>query len=882
MNASVTKIVYRLGDSGTEADLEEAGGKAASLSRLVQEGFLVPEGFFVSARAYRRATEGLGQAIREALASGDTQASSQRIGGLILGAGIPSAAAAEIRAAYRALLAPHTEASSQSVAVRSSATAEDLPELSFAGQQDTYLDVSGEEAVLEAVLRCWASLWTPRAIDYRRRAGLEGELPSMAVIVQAMVRAESAGVMFTADPVGGSRSRLVVEAVRGLGDALVSGRAMPEHFAVDFEGGGERLIEGGASEGPSRAEPVLAGDEILELARLGKSVEGRFGRPQDIEWARAEGRFFLLQSRPITSLYPLPEDGRPCSWLYSFGAWQGYLEPFTPLGREMMLGVVVGAGKLFGLELELETQLAFREAGERIWVELGRLLEWKPGRAFVSLFLGSIDPAGAAILECLETQGLLPEARKGLPKKALLGLLRFFPKVGRRVMGNLARPAAGRARLERRIEETVAGVRAELAAAKEGPALARAIRTLAERIGPGILPELLGGMVSSQVPFQNLLRVAPAEARDGYAARDEVFELTRSLPHNVTTEMDLALWAAAQAIRADRASLEACRGLGAAELARNWLEGSLPPAAQGALGDFMKRYGFRGTGEIDIGRPRWREEPEAIAGALLSYLAKGGEEDSPEAQFRRGAERAEIAAARVAEAMRKAKGAAAGRFAAFLAKRVRELGGLRESPKFGIVRILGELRAALLAEGARLAAAGRLERASDVFYLRTTELEAPEAPDYRALVAERRESYEREARRRRVPRLVAGDGRAWFDPPSKFEGESPDTLRGSPVSPGVAEGRARVVFDPAKAALESGDILVCPGTDPAWTPLFLAAGALVTEVGGAMTHGSVVAREYGIPAVVGVSRATERIPEGARIRVDGASGLVIILPGPEA
>jgi pyruvate,water dikinase len=535
-----------------------------------------------------------------------------------------------------------------------------------------------------------------------------------------------------------------------------------------------------------------------------------------------------------------------------------------------MLGVVAGAARLFGLKVDTETQGAFREAGERLWVELGPLFGRKAGRTFMAVFLGSIDPSAAAIVEALEAEGALPSAQDGLPLEARLGLARFAPKVGVRVMRNLARPAAGRERLSRAIDRGAREAAALLSGAGGGAEVAAAMRGLAEELAPSILPVLLGGIVSSQVPFQVLLRLA-REA----GAEDEALELTRGLSHNVTTEMDLALWDAAEAIRSDPLTLEACARLDARGFSGAYRAGELPKAAQEAFGSFIERYGFRGAGEIDIGMPRWREDPAAVAGALLSYLSIDAEA-SPRAIFEKGARRAAEAARRVEEAIRKAQGPLKGRLARFLAGRLRELGGLRESPKYGIMRILGQLRSSLLAEGARLAQAGRIEEAEDIFFLRGSEIAGSGSLELKRLVEERKASREREMRRVRVPRLLAGDGRAWYDAPSSAE-EGSRSLRGSPVSPGVAEGRARVVFDPAKAALEKGDILVCRATDPAWTPLFLAAAALVTEVGGQMTHGSVVAREYGIPAVVGVADATARIADLSRIRVDGAAGLVFIL-----
>jgi phosphohistidine swiveling domain-containing protein len=385
-------------------------------------------------------------------------------------------------------------------------------------------------------------------------------------------------------------------------------------------------------------------------------------------------------------------------------------------------------------------------------------------------------------------------------------------------------------------------------------------------MAPLLLPELLGGMVSSQVPFQLLKRLAAGLP----GGADEVLELTRGLPHNVTTEMDLELWRVALAIRADPASLAACRAAGPEGLARRMLAGSLPGPAAAAVSA-----------------------------------------SSPEAVFARGAQRAAAAADRIVNAMRETKGPAAAALARFLAGRVRELSGLRESPKFGIIRVMSALRAAVLARGTILAAEGVLERADDLFFLKLDEIASlssrvPGAASLAgrgsgtgqtpargpaegsaataavtaalaAAIAAARAARTRETRRRRLPRLIAGGGESYYDPPLDPGLAGGRVHKGSPVSPGVAEGRARIVHDPGKASLEPGDILVCRGTDPAWTPLFMVAGGLVTEVGGEMTHGSVVAREYGIPAVVGVASATMVIPEGARVRIDGSSGLVLVL-----
>jgi pyruvate,water dikinase len=358
-----------------------------------------------------------------------------------------------------------------------------------------------------------------------------------------------------------------------------------------------------------------------------------------------------------------------------------------------------------------------------------------------------------------------------------------------------------------------------------------------------------------------------------------VLEVTRALPQNVTTEMDLALWKIASEIRADAESVDAFRSLDAPTLARHYLGGTLPSAAQTAIARFMERYGMRGTGEIDFGQPRWREDPAPIMHTLQSYL-NIDEASAPDALFAKGEQAASNAIERIAAKARKQSGGRLKeKMARGAARRVRLLMGARESPKFFAIRTMGIARKALLEVGEEFAEAGTIGRAEDLVFLKLDELEAlakNESRDWKALIAERRATYERELRRRQVPRILVSDGRAFHEGLGS-ETDSAEIITGSPVSPGVAEGNVHIIFDPSGAQLVPGEILVCPGTDPAWTPLFMAAGGLITEVGGMMTHGSVVAREYGIPAVVGVHQATTRLKNGQRIRIDGTTGKIVIL-----
>jgi pyruvate,water dikinase len=359
-------------------------------------------------------------------------------------------------------------------------------------------------------------------------------------------------------------------------------------------------------------------------------------------------------------------------------------------------------------------------------------------------------------------------------------------------------------------------------------------------------------------------------------------EIARGMPDNVTTEMDLALWRCSQRLRNDPESARIFENSSAEELATKFLSNSLPPLAQEIVAEFLEAYGARGLGEIDFGRVRWGEDPTHVMQVLQSYLTIDDPELAPDVVFKRGAQAAEEAAEYLVEAVRKLPGGRIkARLVRFAIGRYRSVGGMREAPKFFAIRMMGIARQGLLKSSQEFAEAGLLDQPDDLFFLYIRELDeiaqkAEFPPDIRARIAERRALRQREMLRKQIPRVLLSDGTAFYEGVSAPEGET-DAIIGDPVSPGIVEGDVRVVLNPHETQLEPGEILVCPGTDPAWTPLFLAAGGLVMEVGGMMTHGSVVAREYGIPAVVGVHKATERLETGQRIRVNGSNGQITVI-----
>lgn len=886
----------------SSASLARVGGKGANLARLARAGFAVPPGFLITTAAYQHFVQAhaLAQPIADALAAlGDARdssaldAASQAIGAAFTAAPLPPELAQSIVAAWRALNAP-------AVAVRSSATAEDLPDHSFAGQQDTYLNVVGEDELLRAVVACFASLWTARAIGYRARNGVDHSEVALAVVVQAMVQSETSGVLFTANPLTGRRDETVINATWGLGEALVAGQVEPDQYVVETAtgailtrtqgakavairsraGGGVERVEGG--DGAPRWS--LTDTQVRELVRLGDAVVAAYGgAPQDLEWARADGKLYLLQARPITSLFPLPPGlpADPPALLFSFGAVQGMQDPMTPLGQEAFRTFSAAFARLWGFDFAPGQVPAIHFAAERMWIRFDALLRNKATRrAWMTVF--PLIEAGARddFLALANEAGHVPT--RAAPTPETLRRLRHFIswlELPQRLAATAREPERTRKKTFDVLDDHIARLQREAGEAKTLTERVAFVRRADANFAAIFLP-VLPNVVVAMASYFNLARLA----RRAGVPETTSLALLRGLPHNVTTEMDLALWQVARTIQNDPAARATVESGDAAALAQQWLARSLPAVAQAELDAFLGRYGVRGLAEIDMGRARWVDNPTQVLQMVQNYLLIDDPTQAPDAVFARSAQAAEEARREVVAAIHAKSGPAAARLADALAVRTRALVGLRELPKFTVIRIMGVLRGALFTSFRELAAAGVLEAAADGVFLTLDELlalDAGYAIDWKALVRARKELYAREQRRTLVPRLMAGDGRVFYGGVAAPAGaeDVEGTLHGSPVSPGTVEGTVHVVFDPHGARLEPGEILVCPGTDPAWTPLFLTAGGLVMEVGGLMTHGSVVAREYGIPAVVGVARATQRLQTGMRIRVDGASGLIQLLDG---
>ena len=882
-------LVLPFGDL-SRASLPVAGGKAASLGEMTRAGFPVPPGFCVTTAAYQLAAgqSGLAAVLKELEGVPGTElaalsALAEKARAALRGAEVPEAVRAACTAAYRAIAGPGMDAP---VAVRSSATAEDLPDASFAGQHETLLNVVGEKALLDAVRECWSSLFTERAVVYRAQRNIHHGSVFLAVAVQRMVDAAVAGVMFTANPITGRRTEVVVDASPGLGEAIVSGAVNPDHFVLAREG--RRVVERRLGDKALRIESVPGGGtrqvrsaggaaeacvtdaELAALCELGEKAEAHYGSPQDLEWALdRQRRPLLLQSRPITTLYPLEKREGPVTAYFSVNVAQGVFGPFTPMGIQAFKLLGTSVATLLGMPPAdpLKGPSPMYVAGERLWFDMSTPLRTNLGRTLAQFAVARMEartlPVVKALLE--DPRFSVRPASRGAIAGAVARIV-FRAKAPVTLLRGLISPSRARAVAQRTIAEQLrqGDVPAGATPAEKLDALVRMLTTVAPLMMGRVMPAALIGMGGIAVSRRLL---------GPLASRAEIDGALRALPHNPTTEMDLELWGVADEIArsGDSEARLVFRDHRPAELARRYQARALPKVVLETMDRFLAKYGARAVAEIDLGVARWREDPTHLLGSVANYLVLREQPGAvpPDEQFRRASREAETTVAALVDRAERA-GEWKGTLVKFALSRVRELAGLRELIKFAFVQVLARGRALVLDVGAALVKGGRLDAAEDAVFLDVKELRRSLAgEDLRALVKERKAARAREQGRRHIPRVMLSDG---TDVEATLP--RPEGLVGTAASAGTVTAVARVVMDPVGAKLEPGEILVAPSTDPGWTPLFLTAAGLVMEMGGAMSHGAVVAREYGIPAVVGVANATTAIQTGQKITVDGGAGVV--------
>ncbi|ACT91907.1 rifamycin-inactivating phosphotransferase [Dyadobacter fermentans] len=844
-----------------------AGGKGANLAALARiDGIRVPDGFCITTPAFDRIVQQASiAALLDELAK--------------LGTGDGAAIArvsAEIRACIEATAVPadiyeaiasHVRAlgAGDAWAVRSSATAEDLPGASFAGQQDSYLNVSGVNSIVKHVSKCWASLFTERAVTYRIRNGFDHRAVSLAVVVQKMVFPEASGILFTADPVTSHRKVISIDAGFGLGEALVSGLVNADHYQVrggeviDKKIGSKNLAVYTAATGgtehcdvpPGQQEQqVLTDGQILELEQIGRSIEAHFGQPQDIEWCLSGNEFYIVQSRPITTLFPVPAVADADNHIYvSVGHQQMMTDAMRPLGLSVWL---------------LSAARRMETAGGRLFVDVTQDIASPAGRNLLINVLGKSDPlvrdAMTTILEREEFASKYnPEtspAGDGKPHWDYQAIQDFDSAV---VAELIHRAEASIAELKRDIDalsgtELIDFILADLEKAKARVSDPQSFQVI-----------MTGFNAASWINEQMAAWLGEKNVADA---------LSQSVPHNVTSEMGLALLDVADVIRPFPEVIEYLQKNAGDDFLEKMATLNGGTQAREAIQQFLDRYGMRCAGEIDITQTRWAEKPAILIPMILGNI-KNQEPGAGKRKFEQGMEQAKRKEEELLGRLRQLpEGGQKVAETKRMIDLLRNLAGYREYPKYNMVSRYFVYKQALLREAQRLVQERVIDHEEDIYFLDFHEIRnviASNRVDF-GQIAARKDAYEL-YRKLSPPRVMTSEGEIIT---AKYNRNNlpADALAGLPVSAGVVEGRARVILNLEDADLEEGDILVTKFTDPSWTPLFVAVKGLVTEVGGLMTHGAVIAREYGLPAVVSVENATRLIADGQRIRVHGTDGYV--------
>ncbi|MBI5804671.1 hypothetical protein HZA73_01345 [candidate division TA06 bacterium] len=861
-----------------EWTLAIAGGKGASLQRLLRAGFKVPPFFCISTAAYDRFMAENG--IKELTASVKPEEAGTAVGNKIVKSPFPAAIHDGISLAM-AGLAKQSPAD-RSLAVRSSATCEDLPKLSFAGQHDTFLSVTTESGVLEAVKKCWASLWSGRALAYRQATGTDGAGAGMAVLVQLMVKAQSAGVIFTTDPVSSRIDQMLINAVQGLGDKLVSGLISPDEYTVD-------KTDGRITQRLSGKDSVLSGEQIKELAGLARQLEALFGAPQDIEWAHDGKLFWILQSRPVTSVSSPPAlpdvqwgnpvnqklaQGRVIFWS-NWNTRENMAYPLKPLAwsffNDLLVPVIgnVLYGAKPGSVLSQYSQFVDLVNGRAYW-NMSMLAGHPLAGRMIMPHLDKLDQEAATAFSELQKRGDFVPAKIPLPRHQLIlplikGFATFisFPW--------LASPRWIEKRCQRFLVQVKEYVELPLEKMSIGQMLEQA-RLYADIISRFAFPLLVvaSKSLAGLWVIDKLIKKWPDLKSAGLLA---------GIPGNKTTETALELYKLSLAPEEVKNIFAGSDFVNIHDVHRVRRELDQSQAGREFLKRitaFLEEYGHRGSKDLDAGHPSWKEDPTYIFAMLKGYMGLGPEDHNPLEQFQKA-----VAGRLALEAeIRSRLSSIKRRVFDWALKMVHDFLPWRENEKFYGVKVFPGSRRIIAEIGRRYLQAGLIAGPEDIFFLTIPEIERQEKgqglepAQMKTLIAGRQARWQKQAD---SPGefIIRSDGIRVFGltTPAK-EGK---ILKGVAASGGRVTGIARIIRDPSQAhRFRKGEILVAPFTEPGWAPLFLLSKALVMEVGGSICHGAIVAREYGIPAVVGVKGATALIKDGDMITVDGDAGEIIL------
>lgn len=854
-----------------KVQLSLVGGKGLNLGALSNmQGIQVSEGFCVTTVGYQQAIE-QNEAFQTSLqqlaklkVEDRTQVGeiSRKIRETIMAVEIPSDVEKEVTHYLSRFGDEHA------YAVRSSATAEDLPHASFAGQQDTYLNVIGREAILQHIKKCWASLFTDRAVIYRMQNGFDHKQVSISVVVQRMVFPEASGILFTADPITSNRKVLSIDASFGLGEALVSGLVSADNYKVkegeivDKMIATKKIAIYGRKEGGTETKQIasnqqtvqtLTDQQILQLARIGRQIEAYFGCPQDIEWCQANDTFYIVQSRPITTLYPIPEANDGGNHVYvSVGHQQMMTDPLKPLG--MSLFQLTSFGPRF-------------MAGGRLFVDVAQRLASPTGREMLLNTIGKSEPlikdALMTVIERDDFIKLLPEDSTGnsKPSTSAQPQIENDPAI---VMDLIKNSEASIEELKQNMQ-TKSGLDVVDFILEDIKQLKKVL------FDPQSMAVIMAGMDASSWINEKM--------EQWLGEKNAADTLSQSVQNNITSEMGLALMDVADVIRPYPEVIEYLQHVKDNSFLDELVTFEGGEKSRDAICDFLNKYGMRCSGEIDITKTRWSEKPASIIPMILNNI-RDFEAGASKRKFEEGLQEALKKEEELLDRLQQQHlpdGKQKVEETKRMIRNIRNFIGYREYPKYGMINRYFIYKQVLLKEAEQLMQSGVIHEIEDIYYLTFEELHEvvrTNKLDYKVINNRKNEYklYEKLT----PPRVITSDGEIIT---GKYNRENlpEEAIVGLPVSSGVIEGRARVILNMEDANLEDGDILVTAFTDPGWTPLFVSIKGLVTEVGGLMTHGAVIAREYGLPAVVGVENATKLIKDGQRIRVHGTEGYIEVL-----
>ncbi len=846
-------------------DYNNVGGKAANLAKLVNAGFNVPNGFVLMNCAYEKFVyfnniDTKISSLIENINRDKLKTVSHELKKLFEKGTLPTDILNEINDAYEDL-------DDKIVVVRSSSSLEDLPDTSFAGQYDSFLNIKGEVELTKVIKKCWASLWNYRALTYRFDNNLIKSELSHNVLIQKLVKADKSGITFTANPINNRRDQIVINSSWGLGEAIVSSEVFPDQWIISKET--NEIVESNISTKEKmtvlkeistsltdvplnmRNTPSLNELEIQEICKLSKSIEHFFDKPQDIEWVFYNNSCYIVQSRPITTLFPELKPKVDDSKLKIFTNFllvdKVMPEPLTPLGLDVWSKFLKS----------ILPKIWIKNAGGRLFVDTTELSRFERGWNLLENNPSAMDPLTVkTLIEVFKRYKTKIKQERGSLLKVIFSILSSFnisflsfivSSFSKMVYGTFASPENAVEKAFNHSETQIKLLKQESKEATTKEEKLEFIETNITKVLYYLPLEILYYVIKSFTYLKKVKKIFRKHSEDITI----ISKVEKSLPHNVTTEMNMKILEIAKDIDQSDSKLSLDN--------KN-------------IQDFMNTYGHRAYLEIDPGVKRWQENPSYIITLISTYLEKGNYNESIE-KFYTNREEAIESIQNIYKTI-KAKGTIReAKKARKLLIDYRNLFGVRELPKYTMSKGVAIFREIFLEIGVELVEKNLIEKKEDISFLSIEDIKSDK--NLYKTVKENKKYYYKELERAAVPRVMTSKGEVFYTPSSSSK---TNTIFGLPVSSGVFEGLVKIIKNPEEGwKLNKGDILVTKATNPVWTPLFLKIGGLITEMGGPMSHGSVVAREYGIPSVAGVNDALKVFSNGQKVELNGNTGEIRLI-----